>query len=142
MKERDILLGGAMLLLFILYSCQSNDGLQNQESDMIKSSKDPHSYAVPSEAIVTHLDLKLNVNFNTKNIEGEADVFFKQEAPAQKLILDIKGLNIHSVTYANGNKADYIVSLRKRISRFCNIIILIFYCTLNFLISDGFRTNF
>ncbi len=42
----------------------------------------------------------------------------------------------------NHDRNYYLVSLRKRISRFCNIIILIFYCTLNFLISDGFRTNF
>ena len=88
MKERDILLGGAMLLFLILFSCQSIDSSQNKEIDMIQSSsKDPHSYAMPKEAMVTHLDLTLNVNFNTKNIEGEAVVFFQHQASAKRLIL-------------------------------------------------------
>lgn len=69
-------------------------------------SKHSHSHARPQEAVITHLDLSLDVNFDRKVIKGRAtyNVLAKDGA---SLVLDSKGLHIGSVTDGDGNPLRY-----------------------------------
>lgn len=90
--------------IFGAFSCKQLPE-QTINEDMIVS--DPHSYAKPAEAIMTHLDWKATVNFDQKIIHGEAAVTFSKSADAEELILDSKGLQINQVYWDNGDPAKY-----------------------------------
>jgi leukotriene-A4 hydrolase len=62
---------------------------------------DVHSYSRPDRARVRHLDLDLQVRFENKTIEGVATVQFDRFS-SDELVLDTRGLTIHSVGNAAG----------------------------------------
>ncbi|PIB37563.1 aminopeptidase [Reichenbachiella sp. 5M10] len=68
---------------------------------------DPHSYAIPSESVISHLDWDANVSFQTKTIEASATYILKNSSEAQKIILDTKNLTIFSVTDNEGHVLPY-----------------------------------
>ncbi|MEP3970166.1 MAG: aminopeptidase, partial [Nonlabens sp.] len=86
--------------LFIITSCQEN----KQSIEVIKEAKtyleESHSYAQPNDAVTTHLDLDINVDFDTQIISGTATYDVINNGSNQ-IILDSKFLEIESVT-ANG----------------------------------------
>jgi aminopeptidase N len=59
---------------------------------------DPHSYARPLEARVTHVALDLGVDFDTKRVSGTATLDIDRKPGAKEIILDDKGLEIQSIT--------------------------------------------
>ncbi|MFM1801762.1 MAG: hypothetical protein RJA81_1114, partial [Planctomycetota bacterium] len=59
---------------------------------------DPHSYAQPEKVHLTHLDLKLSVNFETKTLQGTALWSLQRKDRNAPLILDIRDLKIESIT--------------------------------------------
>src|SRR6478735_11179365 len=59
---------------------------------------DPHSYAKPLEARVTHVALDLGVDFDTKRVSGTATLDIDRKPEAKEIILDDKGLEIQSIT--------------------------------------------
>ncbi len=65
-----------------------------------KDRKDTHSFAEPSKAICTHLDLTLKADFKSKTLTGTAR-YDIQHDNADEIILDIKGLDIASVRVNN-----------------------------------------
>jgi len=62
---------------------------------------DPHSFARPDEAIIKHLDLDINVDFEKKIISGKATYDIDVKAGASKIILDTRNLKIEKVTLDN-----------------------------------------
>ena len=86
--------------LFTLTSCQEN----KQSIEVIKEAKtyleESHSYAQPNDAVTTHLDLDINVDFESQVISGTATYEIFNNGATQ-IILDSKFLEIESVT-ANG----------------------------------------
>ncbi|MEM7101545.1 MAG: M1 family metallopeptidase [Bacteroidota bacterium] len=58
---------------------------------------DPHSASRPAEAMTTHLNLNLKVDFDTKTLEGFARYKIDNNQ-AHKLILDVRDLDIQKVT--------------------------------------------
>jgi len=58
---------------------------------------DPHSYARPSEVVVTHLHLDIRVDFEQEIIEGDARLDIKKAQNASLLRLDTKELSIKEV---------------------------------------------
>lgn len=60
--------------------------------------QDPHSFAKPSDAKVTHLNWKANVNFDTKKISATATWDIETTPDADIILLDTKGLTIQKVT--------------------------------------------
>lgn len=76
-------------------------------------SLDKFSYANYLEAVVTHLDLNLDVNFDKKILSGIATLDFKKVTPAAStLVLDTKDLNIKSIEIHAGDTweaADYVL---------------------------------
>ncbi|MBK9424387.1 MAG: M1 family metallopeptidase [Bacteroidetes bacterium] len=69
--------------------------------------KDIHSFARPEEAVVEHLSLNLNVDFNAKIISGTATLSIKNKTGANQIHLDSKGLNISSVVLDSGEPTSY-----------------------------------
>ncbi len=62
------------------------------------SFKDPHSYSRPSEVVVTHLDLELDVDFEARVLEGVAVLSLDSHADAvTEVVLDTWQLEIDAV---------------------------------------------
>lgn len=71
---------------------------------------DPHSYSNFDEVKVTHIDLDLNVDFDTSTLAGSATLHFERLDPnARKLVLDTRDLTIGNVTAENGASLAYVL---------------------------------
>ncbi len=94
----------AITLLMISTSCDTGKKTQkeikNDSSDMT-TINDPHSFAVPSEAVMTHLKWEATVDFDEKRISGVATISIETSDDAKHLILDTKNLEIQKVTLGN-----------------------------------------
>lgn len=66
-----------------------------------KSISDPHSYARPQEAVITHLDLELWVNFEKNKLSGAASYHIKRSENAKEIVLDTRDLIISKITLDN-----------------------------------------
>lgn len=56
-----------------------------------------HSYARPAKAVVTHLDLTMDVNFDQKRIQGTAAYDVEVAQGANRIVFDTRNLDIQSV---------------------------------------------
>ncbi|MEP3226757.1 MAG: M1 family metallopeptidase [Parasphingorhabdus sp.] len=72
-----------------------------------EDAKDPYSYAQPEIARVTHVDLDLALNFESKNVSGTASLDILANDGVDTVILDILDLEIFSVTDADGTALSY-----------------------------------
>lgn len=89
MKKAFIL---AVNCLSILTNC-------NQPKEKVTTNKymeEPHSFAQPNEAVITHLNLNIDANFDTHIISGTASYNITNNG-ASKIILDAKYLEIDEV---------------------------------------------
>ncbi len=68
---------------------------------------DPHSYARPAEARVTHVALDLRADFTRKVLEGTATLTLQAAADAREVVLDTRGLEIQGVADARGAALTY-----------------------------------
>lgn len=78
--------------LIFMISCTES----KKEPEALKYVEEPHSYAQPNEAVITHLNLDIDVNFETKVISGSASYDIENNN-ADKIILDAKNLVIEKV---------------------------------------------
>ena len=69
---------------------------------LTEDAKDIHSYARPEIARVTHVALDLVTDFDARRIGGTATLDIQAAEGAREIVLDTKGLEIHSVTNAEG----------------------------------------
>ncbi|MFQ5582830.1 MAG: M1 family metallopeptidase [Calditrichia bacterium] len=60
--------------------------------------EDPHSFSKPAEAVVKHLNLNIEVDFDSMKISGMARLHIKNLTDTKKLYLDTRDLNIRQVT--------------------------------------------
>ncbi len=70
-----------------------------------EDARDPHTYARPEIARVTHVAMDLALDFEGKRVSGTATLDIQAADGAQEIILDSKGLEIESVTNADGGAA-------------------------------------
>src|SRR6478672_5130377 len=70
---------------------------------------DTHSYAKPLEARVSHVALDLAIDFNRKRIGGTARLDIQHKPDAQQIVLDDKGLDIHSIVDGAGRTLEWKV---------------------------------
>ena len=70
---------------------------------------DPHSYARPLEARVTHVALDLAVDFDARRIGGTATLDIERKPDAKQIVLDDNGLEIESVTGADGKPLAFTI---------------------------------
>lgn len=82
--------------ILMILSCQQNNK-KNMGRDQLKTG-DPHSFAMPSTAHVTHLDLDLTVNFDLQQLTGKASWMISNQAKATEIIFDDNKLNISKIT--------------------------------------------
>ena len=68
---------------------------------------DPHSYARPAEARVTHVALDLRADFSRRVLEGTATLTVAAAGGARQVVLDTRGLEITGVADAHGAALDY-----------------------------------
>jgi leukotriene-A4 hydrolase len=66
---------------------------------------DPHSYVKPEQAKITHIDFKLNVDFATKTIQGQA-VYFIDKSVKGSLYLDNRKVEIVRI-HADGRDLEW-----------------------------------
>jgi leukotriene-A4 hydrolase len=66
--------------------------------------RDIHSFARPDEAVVRHLALDLDVDFDQKRLTGSATLQIETSGDARELVLDTNGLTIGRVTLDDGSE--------------------------------------
>lgn len=81
-------------VLLSLIACQS---MENQRKMTIPQAIDQHTFANKDEAVITHLDLDISVDFQKQIIAGSASYQIDQDSLARSITLDINGLQIDSV---------------------------------------------
>jgi aminopeptidase N len=71
---------------------------------------DVHSFARPDEAVVRHISLDLDVDFERRVLRGSATVRFETTAEARQLVLDTHGLTIKraSLPYTVGDEKPFL----------------------------------
>lgn len=89
------------LAIVALASCSK----PKEETKMQKYVEESHSYAQPNEAVATHLDLDIDVNFASKTIQGKA-TYKIENNNSSHIILDTKFLEINKV-YADGDVVEF-----------------------------------
>ena len=109
------ILAVAAAALFVV-SCRGGEAENNlaqegaaQVAPILAEAKDPHSYARPLEARVTHVDLDLDLDFATKRVGGTATLDIDRKPDAKAIVLDDDGLEIQSVKDGSGEPLDYKV---------------------------------
>lgn len=93
-----------------LMSCNapaSQETEQTSDNDMMELPMDPHSYARPNEARITHLHWVASVDFEQEVINATATYDIQRKADASNLILDMYELDIHSVTDQDGSELNW-----------------------------------
>jgi len=71
---------------------------------------DPHSFANFDQVKVKHIDLDLDVDFDSSTLKGSATLKFERVVPnATILVLDTRDLNITNVTSSKGVNLPYVV---------------------------------
>jgi aminopeptidase N len=98
MKRLLIILGCTILFLA---SCTK----PNQDKSTLKYVDEPHSYAQPNRAVITHLDLDIDVDFSREIINGKA-TYNIENNNSLEIILDTKFLVIEKVQ-ADGKDTEY-----------------------------------
>jgi leukotriene-A4 hydrolase len=71
--------------------------------------RDIHSFSRPDEAVVKHLALELEVDFEAKKLIGTATLDIENRGGARELVLDTNGLAISGVWLDNGQPAAFDV---------------------------------
>ncbi|MCC5943583.1 MAG: M1 family metallopeptidase [Bernardetiaceae bacterium] len=110
MQKLALFLLGIILLSSCNTESNQNDSekteSQQKTEELMPISQDPHSYARPQEAVITHLKLSLEVDFEQKLLNGIADFDIENKKSVDKIYLDIDGIEIQEVT-ADGEPTEY-----------------------------------
>jgi leukotriene-A4 hydrolase len=91
----------AIAISGLFIACQSEQKAEDQAPDE-NYITDPHSFARPHEARITHMDLDLLVDFETRVLHGEARFTIENLTGTDKLYLDTRGLDILAVSMGEG----------------------------------------
>ncbi|MCB0478363.1 MAG: M1 family metallopeptidase [Crocinitomicaceae bacterium] len=100
----------AALIVTVLASCngskegneKSKDNTASKSENMIV--KDAHSYANVADVHTTHLHLILNVDFDNQKVSGIVEHKIENTAGVDKVIFDIKDLQIDKVTIGENDE--------------------------------------
>jgi leukotriene-A4 hydrolase len=86
--------------LLLAAACSGRDAPDSAPAPL---ARDIHSYAIPSEARVTHVSLDLIPDFDSKKIGGTARLAIERGENADSIVLDIDDLAIRRVAMSNGD---------------------------------------
>jgi len=73
---------------------------------------DPHSFSIPSQAVVKHLDWNATVDFDSKTISAVAAWQIEANPDAEIIWFDIKGLDVSKVTLDNDQPTGHKIARR------------------------------
>ncbi len=95
-------------LMITFFGCRPSEKNSPSEnkSDMENNYHDPHSFAVPSEAVITHLSWNAVVDFDQHIIEGRAQYKIRTDGKTHRIILDTRDLDIEKVTTGKDNEKE------------------------------------
>lgn len=105
----------SLLLLSFFTACNSKekstettDSSTEIDSTQMNTSipNDVHTFATPEDAKITHLDLKLNVDFDKKMLSGVATYDIEVQNNIDKIYLDSRSLSIENVE-VDGQKTEF-----------------------------------
>ncbi|MEM1204695.1 MAG: M1 family metallopeptidase [Acidobacteriota bacterium] len=103
----------SLLILFLLTAC-ADPGPSDPEPAQPDAPKEPaaeggdvHSFARPDEVAMRHLDLDLDVDFESRRLIGRASIDLERTKGADRLWLDTHGLEIRGVTLGDGSEATW-----------------------------------
>jgi aminopeptidase N len=99
----------AALLAFAVLACSSTDDTVTDASGQRELPHDPHSYAQPDTARVTHVSLDLSPDFAAKRLRGTARLAVTRTANADSVILDVRDLTIKRVTTTAGDSLGFSI---------------------------------
>ncbi|MFZ2493707.1 MAG: M1 family metallopeptidase [Thermoanaerobaculia bacterium] len=71
--------------------------------------RDIHSFARPDEAVVKHIALDLDVDFQQQRLVGSATITIENRAGGTELVLDTNGLEIDRVTLEGGKVTRFLL---------------------------------
>jgi leukotriene-A4 hydrolase len=91
MKEIKIITLGLFWMLFLQCNPEMNT---SQKTGQLT---DTHSFSNPDEAVITHLELDLNIDFDTRILTGKATYEIQTAENAKEIIFDTKDLIIENV---------------------------------------------
>ena len=99
----------AVMGFLALDACAPKDSTSTTTSvnAIVARTADDHSFAKPQEARVTHVDLDLTADFESRTLRGTASLTLATQANAKQVILDTKTLDIEAVTDASGAPLKY-----------------------------------
>jgi leukotriene-A4 hydrolase len=96
-----------LAMTFFAFSCQqATTESATTETEEETMQTDPHSYAHPDQAIVTHLNWEADVDFDKQQIVATATWDIETGEDAREIIFDTYGLEIKSVT-TDGQDASF-----------------------------------
>lgn len=94
----------ASLLALLAGACNNQSNNSSEHSDRVKMmiansklAKDPHSFSHPNDVRVKHLSWNANVDFKTKTIQASATYDIEHLSDTNRIVFDMKGLNIQKV---------------------------------------------
>ena len=93
MRNRSL----AILLLIGLVAPSCREGTENRAAHV-----ENHSFARVDEAVMTHVDLDLEIDFEAEKISGSASIHFTNNTGTNRLVLDTRDLHINRVTLGEG----------------------------------------
>ena len=88
-----------LILFLVTVACQKKDTVQKTTTV-----KDEHTFSKPDQAVVKHLDLDINVNFDTQTISGKASWQIDNISKGNEIIFDENTLTITKVTLGDDEK--------------------------------------
>ena len=83
------------LLISMFFSC---NGPSEEEVKEVERETLIHSFAIPSEAVVKHLSLVASIDFENQVINANATYDIEAAQDAEKIVLDLRNLEIKSVS--------------------------------------------
>jgi leukotriene-A4 hydrolase len=92
-----------VLPLLLIFAC-NNNSVNKSPGKTDSTAKDPHTLSQPEKAIVKHLDLALDVDFNSQQLSGKASWTIQNPAKTDKIIFDTKAMQIQKVTIGGDEK--------------------------------------
>ena len=91
-----------LIPVLFAFACQPKSDKVTMET--VEGVKDPHSFAEPLEAVVKHLDLTIEVNFNIKLISGVARWTIENSSKGGEIIFDARNLKISKITLGDDER--------------------------------------
>ena len=89
-------------LIVLVFNCETEKKTETTPNKYVEES---HSYAKPNTSVIKHLDLDIEVDFDTEIISGTA-TYAIENTNASEIILDSKFLEINAVE-ADGKPTDF-----------------------------------